>query len=296
MKYTVLNNTNVDITDDLQKVTDFFKSKGWEITFETKKTNYPIPKITARGKDNGQTQWVVFPDIKVQDKTIFMFNGEDIKVSDGYLTSTTVDKDLISLLYTKNNDNTGWLWTSISHEIMHTLFKELSSRGLPVYDCMDFGQFLIDGKYQPKTYYKNDDPYATDGNYAEAFKRLEPYKTLFMKQTYRYFKDSEIIGLKPELVALLDKARGISGVPFSISSGLRTPVQNELAGGVENSAHLLGKAVDIHCPSSINRLKMVKALLDVGFTRIGIGKDFVHVDIGNSSDNLPENVMWTYYK
>lgn len=283
MKYTFLNNTNIDVTTDLQKVTDFFNSKGWEITFDIQKTTYTLPAPVNNGNDNGQIQWVIKPNIPYTGKTILMFNP--VPVTGGYITSATINKDFITVVYNSN------LWKSVAHEIMHSLFKTYA----PMLDCMDFGQFLVNGKYEAKTYYKNDNPEATDGNFAEAFKRLEPYKNISMQPTYKYFKPSEIIGLKPELVALLDKARGISGVPFSITSGLRTPSQNASAGGVENSAHLLGKAVDIHCPSSVNRLKMVKALLEVGFKRIGIGKDFIHADIGNSSDNLPEDVMWTYY-
>lgn len=283
MKYTFLNNTNIDVTDDLQKVTDFFKSKGWEIIFDVQKTTYTLPAPVNNGNDNGQIQWVIKPNIPYTGKTILMFNP--VPVTGGYITSTTINKDFITIVYNSN------LWKSVDHEIMHSLFKTYA----PMLDCMDFGQFLVNGKYEPHSYYKNDDPYATDGNFAEAFKRLDKYKNISMQPTYKYFKPSEIIGLKPELVALLDKARDIAGVPFSITSGLRTPSQNASAGGVENSAHLLGKAVDIHCPSSVNRLKMVKALLEVGFKRIGIGKDFIHADIGNSSDNLPEDVMWTYY-
>jgi len=279
MKYTILNNTKKDISDGIKKTIEFFKTNGWDISFEVKDTDYPLPSATANGTDNGETQWVIKPNIPYTGKTIFIFNP--VNVTGGYITSTTINKDFITVVYNGN------LWKSLTHEIMHSLFKTYA----PMLDCMDFGQFMIDGKLQPKSYYKNDDPYAVDGNYAEAFKRLVPYK-----MTYKYFKPNEIVGLKPELVALLDKARDISGVPFSISSGLRTASQNTSAGGVENSAHLLGKAVDIHCPSSVNRLKMVSALLQVGFKRLGIGKDFIHADIGNSSDNLPENVMWTYYK
>jgi len=36
---------------------------------------------------------------------------------------------------------------------------------------------------------------------------------------------------------------------------------------------------------------MIEALLDADFTRIGIGKDFIHVDM---DPNKEPNVMWTY--
>lgn len=113
------------------------------------------------------------------------------------------------------------------------------------------------------------------------------------KMKYKYFSDKEIVGLKPELVKMLDEARGVAGVPFKITSGFRTPEQNaKLKGSVEDSAHTIGLAVDISCPDSSVRFKMIKGLLVAGFTRIGIGKDFLHIDI--SKDKL-QDCIWTYY-
>lgn len=300
MKYTILNNTNIDFTEDLQKVVDFFKSKGWSLEFDVKKTNIPVPTPVQSTFAEIKTDYVVQPNgIQYSGKTVFIFDGTNMSFPNGSITSYTYNKDFISLVYTEYNKNIGWCWLSLAHEIMHTLFKTLSTQGITIFDCMDYGIFKIDGKMVGKSYYKNDDPYAPDGNFAEAFKRLEPYKNKFMtttQPTYKYFKPNEIVGLKPELVQMLDKARGLAGVPFSISSGFRTPDKNSAVGGVENSAHLLGKAVDIHCGSSVHRLKMLTALLSVGFTRMGIGSDFIHVDIGTDADNLPQNVCWTYYK
>lgn len=115
-----------------------------------------------------------------------------------------------------------------------------------------------------------------------------------LKQTtpmYKYFKPYEIVGLKPELVALLDKARGIAGVPFRINSGKRTVEGNKKAGGVPDSAHLTGLAVDIACTTDSNRWKIIDACRQVGFNRIGIAKTFIHVDIDKSKS---PNVIWLY--
>ena len=61
---------------------------------------------------------------------------------------------------------------------------------------------------------------------------------------YKYFKEKEIVGLNTGLVEMLDKAREIAGIPFIITSGVRTPKQNEDAGGVNDSSHRKGLAVD----------------------------------------------------
>lgn len=116
-------------------------------------------------------------------------------------------------------------------------------------------------------------------------KILEEYKAI----KYKYFKESEVVGLKPEFVAMLDKARGIAGVPFIITSGLRSPEKNKEVGGKANSAHLTGEAVDIACTDSAKRFKIVTALLNVGFKRIEVTNKHIHVDV---SKTLPQNVFF----
>lgn len=108
---------------------------------------------------------------------------------------------------------------------------------------------------------------------------------------YKYFNQNEIEGLKPELVQMLDKARGLAGVPFHLNSTLRSPEKNAEVGGVKDSAHTKGLAVDIRVRTSSERFKILQALLGVGFKRIGVGKTFLHADIDLSK---PQEVIWTY--
>ena len=91
---------------------------------------------------------------------------------------------------------------------------------------------------------------------------------------------------------MLDKARGLAGVPFVIISGKRSEDRNEAVGGVEDSAHLRGYAVDLRSADSSTRWKMLKALIDVGFTRIGVNKTTIHVD---NDPSKPQSVVWHYY-
>jgi len=90
---------------------------------------------------------------------------------------------------------------------------------------------------------------------------------------------------------LLDSARQIAGTPFKINSGFRTSKHNAKVGGTENSSHLRGFAADIHATSSSERFKILSALLEVGFNRIGIAKTFIHVD---ADPIKTKNVIWTY--
>ena len=76
-----------------------------------------------------------------------------------------------------------------------------------------------------------------------------------------------------------------------ITSGYRCQKHNKSdeVKGKENSAHLGGWAADIKCEYSTYRFNLIKALFEVGFTRIGRREKFVHVDIDPIK---PKGVMW----
>lgn len=105
-----------------------------------------------------------------------------------------------------------------------------------------------------------------------------------------FFTDKEIAGLDKELVSKLDTARRVAGVPFVITSGARSPEQNERAMGVEGSSHTKGLAVDLRVSDSQTRFLMVKGLLAAGFTRIGIYDKHCHVDLDLEK---AQDVIWT---
>jgi uncharacterized protein YcbK (DUF882 family) len=93
------------------------------------------------------------------------------------------------------------------------------------------------------------------------------------------------------LLQMLDDVRDKYDKPIHITSGFRTPQHNEEVGGVETSSHLKGLAVDISCTNSKDRFDLINCLLDVGFSRIGVAKTFIHADI--DPDKI-QCVIWTY--
>ncbi len=97
-----------------------------------------------------------------------------------------------------------------------------------------------------------------------------------------------------DFIYKINRARNMANVPFIITSGARCREHNERVGGSLTSSHLVGLACDIACSDSRTRYKIVKALLLAGFTRIGIGKDFIHVDAAEC-EIKPAEVMWDYY-
>ena len=100
-----------------------------------------------------------------------------------------------------------------------------------------------------------------------------------------------------KFIDMLDKAREKAGIPFIITSGYRTNEYNQYLidsgyKGSATSSHLKGVASDIEAKTSEQRYKIITALLDVGATRIGIGKNFIHVD---TDIRKIQNLIWTYY-
>ena len=96
--------------------------------------------------------------------------------------------------------------------------------------------------------------------------------------------------MNKEFLFKLDEARMLAGTPFRITSGYRTDAHNKKVGGVKGSSHTKGCAVDIAVNSGLQRSAIVCALAKIGFTRIGIAKTFVHVDL----DKEKQNSIWLY--
>ena len=113
--------------------------------------------------------------------------------------------------------------------------------------------------------------------------------------TYDEFDSPDVPGsghqMRDEFLDKLDRAREIAQVPFRINSGMRSYEQNQKVSGTPNSSHLIGWAADISATTSNRRFLIVRALMEVGFTRIGIGDTFVRVDC---DPDKVENCIWLY--
>lgn len=112
---------------------------------------------------------------------------------------------------------------------------------------------------------------------------------------YSEFDSPDQVGsykqMSVEFLNKLAQARKIAAVGFKITSGYRSTSHNAKVGGVPSSSHTLGHAVDIYAPTSRQKYLIINALLEAGFNRIGVAKNFIHVDDDPSKS---EDVIWTY--
>ncbi len=89
---------------------------------------------------------------------------------------------------------------------------------------------------------------------------------------------SQLVKIDSQLLHKLQELRDEIGKPIIINSGYRTESYNKKIGGVKNSYHIQGKAVDIR----VNGMKpeqVAKIAEKIGFNGIGIYKTFVHLDV-----------------
>lgn len=97
--------------------------------------------------------------------------------------------------------------------------------------------------------------------------------------------------ISPDLVNVLNKIEISLDLELHYNSGYRCTDCNKAAGGVPDSAHLRGEAVDIFCPVGSLRFKILGEAIRHDIRRIGIGKTFIHLDV---DDTLPQRVVWVY--
>lgn len=116
----------------------------------------------------------------------------------------------------------------------------------------------------------------------------------------KHFKDKElrchcgcgVNNVSADLLKPLEALREWLGVPIHLNSAYRCKRHNDsLKHSSPTSSHLKGLAVDIRCTDDTQRFDIITAALPIGFTRIGVGKDFVHLDV-DQEKRAP--VIWGY--
>ena len=89
---------------------------------------------------------------------------------------------------------------------------------------------------------------------------------------------------------MLDDAKDLSELKFDIVKAVVCYGCRNKINEMENSAHLIGRAVVIKCKHSYKRYRIVASLLEAGFTRIGIHRKYIYVD----NDDMRSDSIFQY--
>ncbi|HDZ26351.1 hypothetical protein LCGC14_0398790 [marine sediment metagenome] len=93
--------------------------------------------------------------------------------------------------------------------------------------------------------------------------------------------DTHEVKIDKRMLSIIQTIRDYFQKPVIITSGYRTKEHNRAVGGVDNSYHTQGKAVDFFIkgikPKELLRVSEYCGATGLGFYR---GRHFIHIDIG----------------
>ena len=98
--------------------------------------------------------------------------------------------------------------------------------------------------------------------------------------------------MQPKALVAFDKIRDRAKVPMIVTSGYRCLAHNTKINASTNSSHLRGHGGDFAVSDARTRYRLLYAALEVGVSRVGIGKNHIHFDVDPSLDQC---VVWDYY-
>ena len=114
----------------------------------------------------------------------------------------------------------------------------------------------------------------------------------------RYYKRKELecpcgcgqCNMDDMFLERLDMLRYRYNHPITLNSAYRCEKHNVSVGGVPNSAHTKGLAVDIKANSQ-QKHKLMRCAFELGFQGIGVAKSFLHLD---DETKEPRPNVWKY--
>jgi uncharacterized protein YcbK (DUF882 family) len=110
---------------------------------------------------------------------------------------------------------------------------------------------------------------------------------IFVSPNFRLYefqsRDTGEVKIYPELIQKTQQIRDILRLPVTINSGYRTPERNQAVGGVPNSLHCQGKAVDLSC-AFVSLAQLTIAAIMAGFPKVIVykSKNFIHCDLSET--------------
>ncbi len=97
--------------------------------------------------------------------------------------------------------------------------------------------------------------------------------------------------IDPRVEAMHASIEADVGDKVIIISGYRCAKHNQTVGGSPTSSHLKGLAWDVATPDSRTRYRIINSAIRLGIHRIGIGTNFIHLDIDRQKE---PRVIWLY--
>ena len=273
MKITIYkhNSINVQIDDDLQKVVEYYNSD-----FVKQYINEPISFTIQNTSLN-------LKDIPLEGECVMVVYKTGTFPVYGHTFPPLNGTILIYVSVNQTEDKIDYSWKVMVHEILHAImYKVMAEKKIYIPNVLD--RPIINGVATP--YYKNENPYALDGNFSIALKALSPY---YKKEVgYKYFSNKEVkfLDLKPSFMQLVDNARGFAGIPFKATSGRRTAILNKEVGGSPTSAHLDGTGIDIESTNWAEVHKIVFGAMQAGIPGITVYAKSSHVHLDMKSTRL----------
>jgi zinc D-Ala-D-Ala carboxypeptidase len=119
---------------------------------------------------------------------------------------------------------------------------------------------------------------------------------------WRDFKASELackndgaILIETDSLDRLQAMRTRWARPMVVTSGFRTPEYNRVVSSTGlTGPHTTGRAFDIAVPAQL-RYEFIRLAFEMGWTGIGVGKTFVHLDdVPPGTLTIPRPMVWTY--
>lgn len=180
MKILILKNrVKINIEDDVQKLGAYMLKHDIAIQVTYKEIDLQFKSVyikTQTGNwqyvlNSGDASSKVVKYAPGYDFVILALNGEEFGITrpSGAMHGILNGAVFININCDPVDDSINNTFLQLCHEIMHGLILKKNMQGAKIVDPMDV--FYRDG--QPMLYYKNDDPNAPDGNFAEAWKRLK---------------------------------------------------------------------------------------------------------------------------
>lgn len=111
---------------------------------------------------------------------------------------------------------------------------------------------------------------------------------------------SAIVDVMKKSANSLERVRALLSHPLIVNSWYRSPEVNRLVGGVWNSQHLTGEAIDFICPAFGSPLDTCKKILEypelISFDQLILEHSWVHISFSSIPDRPNKNQVLSLLK